>query len=426
MRTIFVRPASVAMLLVSAMISMTCAAQDRSGSWDVFNTGTPGFPSNTIRCMVEDTAGVLWVGTDWGLCRFENEEWIVYQAGAGGLPANEINCLAVDSANRLWVGTLFNGIAILEAGGWSYLTSADAPYYLDEVNGITHDHRGWVWIGTPLGLVCWTGTEWRRYDNTPESYQGFQFFLPSVRATVVREDGVVGVATTNGGLIYLTEEDFINYTTFNSFFPDNSSNAIALDANGDRWLACPAGGLVWHTGDAMGGPWFAYNAFTAGLPDNSMTSITVDGSDTKIVGTQASGVLLFTSIDQWSALDQAGSGLPDDHVLCALRGRDGVLWAGTATQGLARYTPAVGMEAIVPERSPGVFVLAGSGSYQFKVGSALSSGGLRMVDVQGRTIQAQVTMEQGSVFLEVFGVMPGSYWLMSGSGSMVARLLVVS
>ena len=411
-------------VLLAALSNGPVSAQ--GGSWEVFDISTAGFPSNTVRCLLQDEAGILWAGTDFGLCRYDGSEWTVLQTTNSGLPSNDITCLAVDSLDRLWVGTLFNGIGILEGEEWTYLNSSNGPFALDEINGVTHDHRGWVWISTPLGLACDTGEGWRLYDDSPESHLGFQFFLPNTRAVAVREDGLVSVATVNAGLVYFTEEEFIYYTTFNSFFPDNSTNAIALDSNGDRWLACPSGGLVWHSQDFQGGPWFAYNGFTLGLPDNSMTSVFVDANDQKIVGTQIAGVLLFNDASDWYTLDQENSGLPDNSVLSVLRDRDGVLWAGTATAGLARYAPTVGiasakggMESFTAFPNPFQDRL----TIRARQGHRVDTWALR--DISGRVLMTGTALDDEPVMLDLGSLPNGTYSVMVNSGGMLGILPVV-
>lgn len=359
----------------------------QSGSWEVFDTSTGELPSNRVGSMLAEPDGTLWFGTDWGLVRLEGEEWTTFQVDDSDIPSNDVSCLALDGNGRLWVGTRFNGIGIWDGTAWSTFEPGEVRIPLEEINSITHDHRGWVWISTPLGLACLTDEGWRVYDDTPESHAGNQFFLPHVKQVAVRSDDLVSVASVNAGFIYFDEEDFIYYTTFNSFFPDNSANAVALDANGDRWLACPAGGLVWHAGDFIGGPWFAYNTFTAGLPDNSMTSVFIDEAGVKLVGTQIAGVLLFTSVNDWYTLGSANSGLPDDHVLSVMRAPDGTLWAGLASGGVARY----GIELAVPRASaPGRVNAHGTASGGIQV-EGLEPGAhyqWALYDALGRTVGA--------------------------------------
>lgn len=311
--------------------------------WEVFDMAGEGLPSNTITDLVQDHDGIVWVGTDWGLCRYDGATWSVFQAGTSELPGNEVTCLAVDSLNRLWVGTATNGIGILEGEAWTFLNNTNSPIATEGVKHIHHDHRGWVWISTELGLYCHTGDAWRHYDNTPESHGGFTFFGSNVRAVDVREDGLVAVATMNAGLTYLTETEFIYYTAASSNFPDNSINDVVIDANGDRWLACPSGGLIWHAASFMGGPWFQYNAFTAGLPDNTLLCVVIDEAGRKLIGSETAGIIVFEGQGNFTVMDQVSTGLPSDQVRCLMVDTAGVLWAGTGG-GVARYNPSMGLD----------------------------------------------------------------------------------
>lgn len=304
--------------------------------WEVFDMANSGLPSNTINVLVQDQQGIVWAGTNWGLCSFDGSDWSVIQQQEGGLPENNITALAVDSANRLWIGTELNGVAILDDGTWTLLNTDNSPLPDNTINGITHDLRGWAWISTALGLACISDQGWRIYDATPSSYMGFEFFSSHVQDVVVRADSLVCVATVNGGLTYITEDEFIYYTTFNSAFFDNSANDIALDGNGDRWIASAAAGLIRHAGPFDSGPWFNYSTQNSGFPDNTLTSLVIDQQDTKFAGTETGGIIVFPVNGTWSVLNMANSGLPDNRVLSLMFDDEGVLWAGTYDGGVAR------------------------------------------------------------------------------------------
>ena len=379
--------------------------------WEVFDMATSGLPSNTITDLVQDHQGDIWAGTDWGLCRFDGTAWEVIQTSNSGLPGDDVSCLSVDAQGRLWVGTVSHGIGILEDGAWSYLDNTNSPIVTEGVKHILHDHRDWVWISTELGLYCDTGEEWRHYDHTPESYAGFTFFGPNVRAVDVREDGLVAVATMNAGLTYLTESEFIYYTAASSNFPDNSMNDVALDGNGDRWLACPAGGLIWHASSFMGGPWFQYTAANVGLPDNTLLCIIVDEDDRKIIGSETGGVIIFEGPGTFSVLDEANSGLPDDHVRCLMMDDEGVLWAGTNIGGIARFDPTMRLEEY--SQVPDINVYPNPATEIVHIRPSHGSGGMqwRVIDPTGKVVQEGTTRSEEEVIVDLSNVSSGVYAL---------------
>lgn len=339
---------SLLLHFVAMLFSLSAHAQQ----WQVFNMDNAGFPSNTVVDVVQDGQGVIWAATDFGLCRYQGGEWTVFQQEPGGLPSNSLSCLAVDSLDRLWVGTVTGGIGIFDGLVWSYMDAGNSPIVTEGVTSIAHDYRGWVWICTELGLHCWTGSEWRLYNDTPESHNGGQLFGNNMASVAVRPDGLVSVATRNAGLVYITEEDLVYYTASSANFPDNSANDIALDSNGDRWLACPSGGLVWHAGPHDDQLWFQYSMNSVGFPNNTMRCVIIGPNNRKYVGTETWGILLFDSPGDWTSLDAQNSGLPDNDVRSLMIDDQGVLWAGTNLGGLARYDPFTSVNDITSEKTP--------------------------------------------------------------------------
>ncbi|MBL7765364.1 MAG: histidine kinase [Chitinophagaceae bacterium] len=64
-----------------------------------------GLPSNTVYCMTSDKDGLLWIGTDAGLCSFDGFHFTTYTTDHG-LPSNDIFNLFCDSQNRIWITSM--------------------------------------------------------------------------------------------------------------------------------------------------------------------------------------------------------------------------------------------------------------------------------------------------------------------------------
>lgn len=84
-------------------------------SQSLFATGTPmrhftiedGLPSNTIYDVYEDENGILWIGTDKGVSKFNGLKFENFST-ADGLSDNECFYFKKDKQNRMWIAT-FNG-----------------------------------------------------------------------------------------------------------------------------------------------------------------------------------------------------------------------------------------------------------------------------------------------------------------------------
>ena len=88
-----------------------------------------------VRALTESPDGMVWVGTDAGLGRFDSrsDRWRVYRQSPGptpgntsGLPDNRVQSLLIDSQGRLWVG-LIDGLSWFDSA-----TETFSSYHRDE------------------------------------------------------------------------------------------------------------------------------------------------------------------------------------------------------------------------------------------------------------------------------------------------------
>lgn len=325
---------------LSFSLFMKVQAQD----WTVYDMANSPLPSTTVNALAEDPAGGVWIGTDWGLCHFNGgDDWQIYQVGTSGIPSNDIRALAVDGEGRLWIGTLSDGLCVWDGATWITYNTVNSPLPVIGIRDLYVDHRDWVWITTSGGLACFTGSEWRIYDDSEQSYGGLVMNTGNTRCVAVRQDGLVCLGTFNGGLHFLTETDVSYLTTVNDGFFDNTATDILFDpVSGDRWVATPAAGLLRQQGPAVGGSWNQWNS-SIGFPSNAVNSIAMDGTGQVWAGSQFFGLIRVDVDDSFTSFTEANSDLPDDEIPSVLAASDGAIWLGTVYGGLVRFQPTAGM-----------------------------------------------------------------------------------
>lgn len=322
-----------------ALVLSLCHGAASAQSWEVFDMSTAGLPSNSITDIAEDSQGIIWVGTNWGLARYDGTTWTVYQAGTSGLPSNVIRSVAVDSVDRVWVGTQQSGVVIFDGQDWSGYDMDNSPLPGNEINCITIDHRGWAWIGGYLGVACYTGADWRLYNTSDTSYAGLQLHGNTIEDVAVRSDGLVAIGTQNGGFHYLTDTSIQFLTTYDDQFPDNTQNAVIFDeVNNERWLATPAQGLLRQGGDWTNGPWFQYNSNNSTIPSNALNCLDEDDAGNIWFGTLLAGVGVRRTNGSFTNYLTTNSDLPNNTVDAIRIAHDGSVWIGTGYGGLAHLT----------------------------------------------------------------------------------------
>lgn len=364
--------------------------------WEVFDQSTAGFLSNSVSA-IDEAQGSIWVGTSFGLCRYDGGNWEVLQSGVSGLPGNVVKCLAVDTADRLWVGTLLNGIGIYDGSVWEYLNTDNSPLPDNEINCITIDHRGWAWIGTYLGLVCFTGAEWRLYNNSDSSYNDLALGGNVVQDVQVRSDGLVAIGMLNGGFHYLTDTSVHVFTTYADDFPDNTQNAVVFDEQAnERWLATPSQGLLRQGGEWLGGPWFKYTSQNSNIPSNAITCLKQDGSGRLWFGTLVAGMGIRDADGTYTSYTAENSGLPENYVQRILLASDGSVWAGTSSGGAARLEfPSAVAQPIGPSMK--CYPNPATEHITIDLGDDAGLAEWRMIDPTGRSVGTGVMTSRSTM-----------------------------
>jgi hypothetical protein len=74
-------------------------------------------PDNWVYAIAIDGVGNKWIGTDWGLAKFDGVNWTVYNTSNSGLPYNRVNAIAIDGQGNKWIGTDGGGLAVYREGG---------------------------------------------------------------------------------------------------------------------------------------------------------------------------------------------------------------------------------------------------------------------------------------------------------------------
>lgn len=119
-----------------------------------------GMSNETVNCLFKDSRGFLWVGTDFGLNRFDGvrfEKWFYKPGDSSSLVSNKITSIAEDKLQQLWVGT-DKGLSVydMHAGSFtSYVRIKTDKGIIENLSQVKIycDRDGDVWIGSSGGHI---------------------------------------------------------------------------------------------------------------------------------------------------------------------------------------------------------------------------------------------------------------------------------
>ncbi|MEP3383114.1 MAG: two-component regulator propeller domain-containing protein, partial [Flavobacteriaceae bacterium] len=142
----------VCLVLCTSGITLLCAQNIK---FEHYNDNS-GLSHNSVRHIVQDNNGFLWLGTFSGLNRFDGYEFKSYLSSfsnENSLNDDDITALEFDSnSNSLWIGTR-NGLTKLDIETHSFetfLPEKNNPNSIEdhEIRSVLVDRMKSVWVGT--------------------------------------------------------------------------------------------------------------------------------------------------------------------------------------------------------------------------------------------------------------------------------------
>ncbi len=285
---------------------------------------TPGNPrtlsNNHVYALLEDAEGNIWVGTEGGLNRFDPRSgefaaWLNDPRNPHSLSHNEIRSLFQDRSGLLWVGTYGGGVSKADARPkpfvhYRYLPEVPEGLSQPIIWSIYEDANGILWIGTHGGgldrLERRTG-RYTHYRANPADPHSLSHNI--VRLVIPGRDGELWIGTHGGGICRFNPATgrFVRYL-------HDPQNPYSLCHNEIRALFLDSDSTLW-IGTQGGG---------------------LDRLDTRKLNTAAPRFRHLRS-------DPGDSNsIASDYIRFIHKDREGCYWIGTQGGGLDRYDAAAG------------------------------------------------------------------------------------
>jgi ligand-binding sensor domain-containing protein len=297
-----------------------------------------GLSQNSVNCMVRDSEGFMWFGTQDGLNRYDGKEIRLYQNDPDNpstLSNNYILSICEDEEGFLWIGTMAGGLNRFnrETGEFSVFRHSDTSNSLSENNvwAVLSDGKGHIWAGTSLGLNC--------YDKKAGKFRLFRHLENDTSGLAC--DMVISLWKDSKGIIWAgTTEGLCRFDPETEKFTTwlNIRSAESKDEN-----------IIWSvTGDSTGKIYTGTNNGLFALDPGSGTVIRLIGStgseqfvvwslfaetDRIIWAGTARGLYRIDTGDRSFGLFRHDPGDPktlrNDNIWYILRDPSGNLWVGT-------------------------------------------------------------------------------------------------
>ena len=181
----------------------------------------------SVRTVVEDNKGDLWVGTNVGPLLLEADQITTDQTvfNQVKVPRNDgtnyadyllnnvdIYCIAIDKANRKWFGTKGNGVYLISANNIEqieHFTKSNSKLLSDNIEAIAiDDNTGEVFFGTDKGLCSYeSGVSSINDEMTKDNVWAYPNpvkpdYTGDITITGLAINATVMILTSNGSLVH--------------------------------------------------------------------------------------------------------------------------------------------------------------------------------------------------------------------------------
>lgn len=199
-----------------------------------------GLKNNIVFSFLKDRQGILWIGTQNGLNRFDGSHFISFKKNkhSNSLPNNSVNSLCEDKKGNIWGGT-DNGIFRYSPSQNKFTTWFPRfDQNSNIVSNIMCDEKGNIYAATSVSIVKYNvgKDDFQLVEKITESKDSIGiYFLGKNR--MLKDDKNHGIwMATGAGLLYydLSTKQLISSKNANGnpLFSNRSTSAISKSPNG--------------------------------------------------------------------------------------------------------------------------------------------------------------------------------------------------
>ncbi|HJW09069.1 MAG TPA: diguanylate cyclase [Holophagaceae bacterium] len=352
-----------------------------------------GLKNLSPQCLLQDRRGLLWVGTEDGLYRYDSHRFQAFTA-ADGLPSSFVTDMDEDREGRLWLGT-YQGLAVREQSRFRVLGPEQGLGNERVVDLCVGEDQVWVAMGggpkavgldgRPLPLPPWPGGEASAlWCGSSQDHGWAARWVESGPG-----QGAQVLELRQGAWVPWAEPSGFGHERLDAVLQDRTGTVWARGAH-HLWSRAP--------GDT------AFHEALPGIPATSVKATLRLGHDGTLYVPTYQGIRYFQR-GEWRSLD-AQAGLPTEWAQDVLEDSEGSLWVASLGvhrllgRGLWRaYTQRDGLPNDV------IWTIFRNREHQFFVGTdqGLAMAGPRtwplVPGTEGRAIRTVVEAPDGTLYM---------------------------
>lgn len=297
-----------------------------------------GLSSTKVNCMIQDQKGIIWIGTEDGLNKYDGYHFSIYKRSDGDITSlsnNNIKSVYYDSEGNLWVGTMM-GLQCYNSKKDNFIpVSLGQPKEMMQQNSflwIMEDSQKNVWFSIyNLGILKYSLTTHKSvlYKSVSD---GGVISSKSVRDIMEDKEGNIWFTSFDNGItIYHPAQNTFSYlNTANKKLPTNAILRVCQLKNGNILLATLGMGV--YILDQIS------DSFVKTNLDVTTFAVEQIKDETVLLGTEGEGLYYIDDLEntvlKHPAIPSLMSDINSSKMHCLLEDKNGNIWIGMYNDGI--------------------------------------------------------------------------------------------
>lgn len=376
---------------------------------------------STVYTTLQDQNGLIWIGTRYGLNRYDGYECQVFlpiKDNKTSLAAPTVIALAEDKKGKIWIGHRGAGISIWDKKKGIFerfpgKPDSEVDWSSITVRSLYEDSRGWMWIGTAGAGVFVFDEHRNKIEHLCIQCRPLSKALKTNFIFDFQEDhqGRIWIAANGQGITvydpasrattFINSDDALNLNSY--------EKSLCLDLQGNLWIGTAGSGLYKYNLTRKTFEHFVQdlNNSRQGLSHNIITDLAIDPSGLLWIATDGGGLNIHVPGSKTFQHITASAGYPQSLNTNALYhlmfDHTGNLWIGTFNGGLNIHK-AFKPPYLIHENQNGYeamglrSVLALKEDGRGKIWMGTDGGGLFFANTKNQSIEIQAVTIAGKKF----------------------------
>jgi signal transduction histidine kinase/ligand-binding sensor domain-containing protein len=355
-----------------------------------------GLSQGSIKCMLNDSQGFVWFGTQDGLNRFDGYSFKIFRrevTNPNSISNNNISSLAEDSEGNIWIGTS-NGLNKLIPSINKFQSFATLQIlndrYSNTVYSVLTCKNNIVWFSTNDGLFELNSKTGKinkyRYEGwNQNSSDG------AICKIIKYNENTIIVGAFNGSLFKFDTKtktfQKIIYRNEKLTYQSTYLSSIVKDSLGNIWIGSYSGLFKYNLASNQSTA-YSINIGANSLMGDVVTNLVLDKNDNLWISLRNYG-LSKLNIRQNSITNIAANSLDPKaphigEIFTMMLDKSEILWLGTNGYGVYKFNPYVNNFLFYTQSEDGMSLPSIRTFYEFGEGKLLIGGygGMNQLDLK--------------------------------------------